>query len=79
MADIAVQASVAVQTVYFLFHNKPALMRAAFEYAVHGDHLRMSPAQRPWFMAMHVAGSNVVLMAVAPDEKMGTLFETRMR
>ena len=52
MADIAVEAGVAVQTVYFSFHNKPALMRAAFEYAVHGDHLPMSPAERPWFTAM---------------------------
>ncbi len=52
MADIAVEAGVAVQTVSFSFHNKPALMRAAFEYAVHGDHLPMSPAERPWFMAM---------------------------
>lgn len=52
MADIAAGAGVAVQTVYFSFHNKPALMRAAFEYAVHGDHLPMSPAERPWFTAM---------------------------
>jgi AcrR family transcriptional regulator len=52
MADIAVEAGVAVQTVYFSFHNKPALMRAAFEYAVHGDHLPMSPAERPWFTTM---------------------------
>jgi len=52
MADIAVEAGVAVQTLYFSFHNKPALMRAAFEFAVHGDHLPMSPAERPWFMAM---------------------------
>jgi hypothetical protein len=28
MSDIAVEAGVAVQTVYFSFHNKPALMRA---------------------------------------------------
>jgi AcrR family transcriptional regulator len=52
MADIADEAGVAVQTVYFAFHSKPALMRAAFEYAVHGDHLPMSPAERPWFIAM---------------------------
>jgi AcrR family transcriptional regulator len=52
MADIASEAGVAVQTLYFAFHSKPALMRAAFEYAVHGDHLPMSPAERPWFSAM---------------------------
>jgi AcrR family transcriptional regulator len=52
VADIAGEAGVAVQTVYFTFHNKPALLRAAFQYAVHGDHLPMSPAERPWFAAM---------------------------
>lgn len=52
MADIAAEAGVAVQTVYFSFHNKPALMHAAFEYAVVGDHSRTSPAERPWFALM---------------------------
>jgi AcrR family transcriptional regulator len=52
MADIADESAVAVQTIYFAFHSKPALMRAAFEYAVHGDHQPMSPAERPWFLAM---------------------------
>jgi AcrR family transcriptional regulator len=52
MAAIAGEAGVAVQTLYFTFHNKPAVMRAAFEFAVHGDHLPMSPHRRPWFEAM---------------------------
>lgn len=52
MADIAAEAGVAVQTVYFTFHNKPAVMRAAFEFAVHGDHLPITPGERPWFAAM---------------------------
>jgi AcrR family transcriptional regulator len=52
MADIAAEAGVAVQTVYFTFHTKPALMRAAFEFAVKGDHRPDSPVERPWFAAM---------------------------
>src|SRR5258708_16223048 len=54
MAAIASEAGVAVQTLYFTFHNKPAVMRAAFEFAVHGDHRPMSPPQRPWFEAMRM-------------------------
>lgn len=52
MADIATEAGVAVQTVYFTFHNKPAVLRAVFEFAVKGDHLPSSPIERPWFGAM---------------------------
>ena len=52
MTDIAAEAGVAVQTMYFTFHNKPTLMRAAFEFAVHGDHLPMTPTERPWFAAL---------------------------
>jgi AcrR family transcriptional regulator len=52
MAEVATQAGVAVQTVYFTFHNKPGLLRAAFEFAVLGDHLPIPPQQRPWFSAM---------------------------
>jgi AcrR family transcriptional regulator len=52
MADIAAEAGVAVQTVYFTFHSKPAVMRAAFEFAVKGDHLAIRPVERPWFAAM---------------------------
>jgi len=43
MAAIAAEVGVAVQTVYFTFHNKPALLRAAFEFAIKGDHLAASP------------------------------------
>lgn len=52
MTDIASEAGVAVQTVYFTFHNKAAVMRSAFEFAVHGDHRPITPTERPWFRAM---------------------------
>ena len=43
MADIAAEAGVAVQTVYFKFHNKPAVLRAVWAFAVKGDHLPGGP------------------------------------
>jgi AcrR family transcriptional regulator len=52
MADIATEAGVAVQTVYFKFHNKPAVLRAVWAFAVKGDHLPSSPIERPWFAEM---------------------------
>ena len=52
MADIASEAGVSVQAVYFTFHSKPAVMRAAFEFAVKGDHIPTRPVERPWFAAV---------------------------
>ena len=43
MADIAARAGVAVQTVYFVFHTKPELLQACFDYAVLGPE-RLVPA-----------------------------------
>ena len=51
MADIAAEAGVAVQTLYFTFHTKAALLQAAFERALLGDDPR-PPEEQPWFAAM---------------------------
>jgi AcrR family transcriptional regulator len=52
MIDIAAEAGVAVQTVYFTFHTKAELLQACYELAVLGeDHPRPPPAQ-PWYSAM---------------------------
>lgn len=45
MADIAKRAGVAVQTVYFVFHTKPELLAACFEYAVLGPEKVPPPMQ----------------------------------
>lgn len=45
MADIAKRAGVAVQTVYFVFHTKPELLAACFEYAVLGPEKLPPPQQ----------------------------------
>jgi AcrR family transcriptional regulator len=52
MADIAVEAGVAVQTVYFTYHTKFALVRDAFDYAVVGSHDIVAPDSQPWFEAV---------------------------
>jgi AcrR family transcriptional regulator len=52
MADIAVEAGVAVQTVYFTYHTKLALVREAFDFAVVGSHDLIPPDQQPWFAAV---------------------------
>jgi AcrR family transcriptional regulator len=51
MALIAEAAGVAVQTVYFAFHTKAALLSRAYDYAVTGEE-PVDPHQQPWFAAM---------------------------
>ena len=48
MADIAARAGVAVQTVYFVFHTKPELLEACYEYAVLGPD-ELPPPARPFY------------------------------
>jgi AcrR family transcriptional regulator len=48
MAAIAKRAGFAVQTVYFVFHTKPALLTAAIDEAVMGDET-LPPEATPWW------------------------------
>ncbi len=50
MAAIAQRAGVAVQTVYFVFHTKPALLTAAIDAAVMGEEDPTPPEQAQWWM-----------------------------
>lgn len=52
MAEIADAAGVAVQTVYFTFHTKAALLARAYELAVGGEDEPRIPQQQPWYTAM---------------------------
>jgi AcrR family transcriptional regulator len=54
MAQIAEAAGVAVQTVYFTFHTKPALLSRAYEVAVGGDP-PVIPQQQAWHAEMTAA------------------------
>lgn len=52
MADIAIEAKVAVQTVYFTYHTKLALFKDAYDFAVIGSHEIVPPDQQEWFQAV---------------------------
>ena len=49
MADIADAAGVAVQTLYFTFHNKSELLQACYEGAVLGEDDPRPPPEQPWW------------------------------
>ena len=59
MAHIAEAAGVAVQTVYFTFHTKAAVLSRAYDYAVTGEGEPTVPWEQPWYGEM-VAAANVV-------------------
>jgi AcrR family transcriptional regulator len=52
MIDIATEAGVAVQTVYFTFHTKAELLQACYELAVLGEDDPRPPPAQPWHTAM---------------------------
>jgi AcrR family transcriptional regulator len=52
MARIAKAAGVAVQTVYFTFHTKAALLSRAYDFAVMGEDEPQVPQEQAWFRAM---------------------------
>jgi AcrR family transcriptional regulator len=52
MAQVAERAGVAVQTVYFGFHTKPALLSRAYDFAVLGEEGPQSPQSQAWYRAM---------------------------
>ena len=59
MAHIADAADVAVQTVYFTFHTKAAVLSRAYDYAVSGEGEPILPWEQPWYREM-VAAADVV-------------------
>jgi AcrR family transcriptional regulator len=61
MTDIAQEAGVAVQTLYFTFHTKPELLRACFDQAVLGDD-GLPPQLQPWWQEMLAAPDGPTLI-----------------
>ena len=59
MAQIAEAAGVAVQTVYFTFHTKAAVLSRAYDFAVMGEDEPLVPWDQPWYRQM-VAAEDVV-------------------
>jgi AcrR family transcriptional regulator len=52
MAHIADAAGVAVQTVYFTFHTKAAVLSRAYDFAVMGEEDGHVPWEQPWYLEM---------------------------
>ncbi|MCA1830625.1 MAG: TetR/AcrR family transcriptional regulator [Actinobacteria bacterium] len=57
MSDVADEAGVAVQTVYFTFHTKGELLQACYERAVLGEDDPLPPQEQPWYGRMLAARS----------------------
>jgi AcrR family transcriptional regulator len=52
MAHIAEAAGVAVQTVYFTFHTKAAVLNRAYDFAVMGEDEGLVPWEQQWYRDM---------------------------
>lgn len=57
MTDVAAEAGVAVQTVYFTFHTKAELLQACYERGVLGEDDPLPPPRQPWWAEMMAATS----------------------
>ncbi|MBT2227699.1 TetR/AcrR family transcriptional regulator [Nonomuraea sp. NEAU-A123] len=81
LQDVADQAGVAVQTIYFVFGNKRALLKELVDVTIAGDDEPVATMDRPWYAAAlaagtaqdmlraYVAGTTAVLERVAPIGK----------
>jgi len=78
LQDVADQAGVAVQTIYFVFGNKRALLKELVDTTIAGDSEPVATMDRPWFteaiaqptaaelLDAYVPGSSAVLARVSP-------------
>lgn len=66
MADIAAEAGVAVQTVYFAFRTKAELLQKVYERAVIGDADTL-PEQQPWYAELIAAPSLDAALGILVD------------
>ncbi|MFG3437037.1 TetR/AcrR family transcriptional regulator [Nonomuraea sp. NPDC047897] len=81
LQDVADKAGVAVQTIYFVFGNKRALLKELVDVTIVGDDEPVATMDRPWYAAAlaagtaqemvraYVAGTTSVLERVAPIGK----------
>ncbi|MEV0145191.1 MULTISPECIES: helix-turn-helix domain-containing protein [unclassified Nonomuraea] len=78
LQEVADRAGVAVQTVYFVFHNKRTLFKDVVDTSIAGDTQPVATMDREWFRAAcaeptaagqlraHVHGTREILGRVAP-------------
>jgi AcrR family transcriptional regulator len=81
MADIAQEAGVAVQTVYFVFHTKTQVLNSAYGLAVMGEDEPAVPQEQAWYrqavaepdvttaVRLVVAGLGEILRRVEPLDR----------
>ncbi|MFE3454074.1 TetR/AcrR family transcriptional regulator [Nonomuraea sp. NPDC059194] len=81
LQDIATNAGVAVQTIYFVFGNKRALLKELVDVTIAGDDEPVATMDRPWYtgalaagtaqdmLRAYVTGTTTVLERVAPIGK----------
>ncbi|MFF3346600.1 TetR/AcrR family transcriptional regulator [Streptomyces sp. NPDC002779] len=55
LQEIADRAGVAVQTIYFVFRNKPTLLKELVDVAIAGDDDPVPTMDRPWFAEVTTA------------------------
>ncbi|MFI2369331.1 TetR/AcrR family transcriptional regulator [Streptomyces sp. NPDC018833] len=81
LQDIAAEAGVAVQTIYFVFGNKRTLLKELVDISIAGDDEPEATMDRPWFvnalaaetadaqLQAHISGTREILERVAPMMK----------
>ncbi|NIJ11929.1 AcrR family transcriptional regulator [Saccharomonospora amisosensis] len=81
LREVADLAGVAVQTIYFVFHNKRTLFKEMVDATIAGDDEPVATMDRPWFreactsptaaeqLRAHVHGTAAILERVAPLTK----------
>uniref|UniRef100_UPI001C3F2E52 TetR/AcrR family transcriptional regulator n=1 Tax=Microtetraspora fusca TaxID=1997 RepID=UPI001C3F2E52 len=57
LQDVADKAEVAVQTIYFVFGNKRALLKELVDVTIAGDDEPVAMMDRPWYTAALAAGT----------------------
>lgn len=81
LQEVAKRAGVAVQTIYFVFGNKRALLKEILDVTIAGDDQPIATMERPWYvdalaadtardmLPAYVAGTAAILDRIAPVSK----------
>ncbi|MFH8371465.1 TetR/AcrR family transcriptional regulator [Streptomyces sp. NPDC018031] len=73
LQEIADRAGVAVQTIYFVFRNKPSLLKELVDVAIAGDDEPVATMDRPWFAEVMTAPTAESALAALVAGSRGTL------
>ncbi|MFF2505777.1 TetR/AcrR family transcriptional regulator [Streptomyces sp. NPDC058067] len=73
LQEIADRAGVAVQTIYFVFRNKPSLLKELVDVAIAGDDEPVPTMDRPWFAEVMNAPTAESALAALTAGTRGTL------